>query len=170
MPEALKIEPNRVYGCMSTVHLFGRKRGDSRLDFLADSDAHIVRGLIGVLEKLFAGQKAKEVLAFDVEGFFHRIGLDQIISVQRRNGQEIPVNIYELGLIYGSDVDDTGGVKVRMTLTAPACPVAGSLPGDVEKRIEAIPQVRSATVDLVWDPPWSKDKMSELARLTLDMM
>jgi FeS assembly SUF system protein len=83
---------------------------------------------------------------------------------------EIPVNIYELGLIYGIDVDDTGGVKVRMTLTAPACPVAGSLPGEVETKVEAVPEVRSATVDLVWEPPWSKELMSELARLTLDMM
>ena len=82
---------------------------------------------------------------------------------------EIPVNIYELGLIYGIEVGDDASVKVRMTLTAPACPVAGSLPGDVEKRIEAIPDVRSADVELVWEPTWSKDMMSEAARLTLDM-
>jgi FeS assembly SUF system protein len=82
---------------------------------------------------------------------------------------EIPVNIYELGLIYGIDVDDTAYVKVRMTLTAPACPVAGSLPADVERRIEAIPEVRGAEVELVWEPPWSKDMMSEAARLALDM-
>ena len=83
---------------------------------------------------------------------------------------EIPVNIFELGLIYNIDVDDTGGVKVKMTLTAPACPVAGSLPGEVEKKIESIPEVRSADVELVWEPSWSKDRMSELARMTLDMM
>ena len=82
---------------------------------------------------------------------------------------EIPVNIYELGLIYGIDVDDTGSVTVRMTLTAPGCPVAGSLPADVERRIEAIPDVRGAEVELVWEPPWSKDMMSEAARLALDM-
>jgi FeS assembly SUF system protein len=82
---------------------------------------------------------------------------------------EIPVNIYELGLIYKIDVDETAAVKVLMTLTAPACPVAGSLPGDVEKRIEAISDVRSAEVELVWEPPWSKDMMSEAARLALDM-
>ena len=93
-----------------------------------------------------------------------------IKAVRQIYDPEIPVNIYELGLIYSIDVDDTGGVKVAMTLTAPACPVAGSLPGEVEKRIESIPEVRSATVDLVWEPPWSKDRMSELARLTLDMM
>jgi FeS assembly SUF system protein len=95
----------------------------------------------------------------------------QVIKTLRQiYDPEIPVNIYELGLIYSIDVDDTAGVKVQMTLTAPACPVAGSLPGEVEKRIEAIPEVRSASVELVWDPPWSKERMSELARLTLDMM
>ncbi len=93
-----------------------------------------------------------------------------IKAVRQIYDPEIPVNIYELGLIYGIDIDDTAGVTVRMTLTAPACPVAESLPADVEKRIEAIPDVRSATVELVWEPPWSKDLMSELARLTLDMM
>jgi cysteine desulfurase / selenocysteine lyase len=89
VPQALKVEANRVHGCMSTVHLFGRKRGgngDARIDFVADSDAHIVRGLIGILQKLFAGQRANDVLAFDVEGFFHRIGLEQFITVQRRSG------------------------------------------------------------------------------------
>src|SRR5436305_14613884 len=95
----------------------------------------------------------------------------QVIKALRQiYDPEIPVNIYELGLIYSIDVDDAAGVKVQMTLTAPACPVAGSLPGEVEKRIEAIPDVRSATVELVWEPPWSKERMSELARLTLDMM
>src|SRR5438067_1368797 len=69
---------------------------------------------------------------------------------------EIPVNIYELGLIYSIDVADDASVKVKMTLTAPACPVAGSLPGEVEQRIEAIPEVRSADVELVWEPQWSK--------------
>src|SRR5438270_13311367 len=82
---------------------------------------------------------------------------------------EIPINIWELGLIYSIDVDDTAAIKIKMTLTAPACPVAGSLPIEVEKRVEAIPDVRSAEVELVWEPPWTKDRMSELARLTLDL-
>ncbi|MDB5322543.1 MAG: cysteine desulfurase [Phycisphaerales bacterium] len=88
MPPGLKSERTRVHGCMSTVHLFGRKRPGSNdtLEFLADSDAHIVRGLIGVLQRLFSGQRAKEIIAFDVEGFFTRIGLEQFITVQRRNG------------------------------------------------------------------------------------
>jgi cysteine desulfurase/selenocysteine lyase len=88
MPDLLKTPRTRVHGCMSTVHLFGRKRAgtEDTLEFLADSDAHIVRGLIGILEKLFSGQRAREILAFDVEGFFNRIGLEQFITVQRRNG------------------------------------------------------------------------------------
>ena len=87
-PGNFKNERTRVHGCMSRVHLFGRKRPgtDDTLEFLADSDAHIVRGLIGVLQRLFSGQPAREILAFDVEGFFHRIGLEQFITVQRRNG------------------------------------------------------------------------------------
>jgi FeS assembly SUF system protein len=83
---------------------------------------------------------------------------------------EIPVNIYDLGLIYEVKVDETDAVRVKMTLTAPACPVAGSLPGEVEQKIEAIPEVRTADVQLVWDPPWSKDMMSEGAMLDLGFL
>jgi cysteine desulfurase/selenocysteine lyase len=88
MPDVLKTDGTRVHGCMSTVHLFGRKQPgtEDTLQFLADSDAHIVRGLIALLEKLFSGQKAREILAFDIESFFGRIGLEQFITVQRRNG------------------------------------------------------------------------------------
>lgn len=82
---------------------------------------------------------------------------------------EIPVNIYDLGLIYDIQVDPTNAVQVKMTLTAPACPVAGTLPGEVEKTIESIPEVKSANVELVWDPPWDRSRMSETALLTLGM-
>ena len=83
---------------------------------------------------------------------------------------EIPVNIYDLGLIYEVKVDETDAVAVKMTLTAPACPVAGSLPGEVEAKIEQLPEVRTANVQLVWEPPWSKDRMSESAMLDLGFM
>jgi cysteine desulfurase / selenocysteine lyase len=87
MPAELKNEQTRVHGCMSTVHLFGRPSGEEkRIDFLADSDAHIVRGLIAVLQRLYSGQKAQDILDFDVDKFFRRIGLDQFITSQRRNG------------------------------------------------------------------------------------
>jgi FeS assembly SUF system protein len=83
---------------------------------------------------------------------------------------EIPVNIYELGLIYEIKVASDNRVHVKMTLTAPACPVAGSLPPEVERKIETIAEVPSATVELVWDPPWSKDRMSEAALLELGLL
>ncbi len=83
---------------------------------------------------------------------------------------EIPVNIYDLGLIYGVDVDNDGGVVVTMTLTTPHCPVAESMPGEVELRVGAVPGVRDAEVNLVWDPPWDPAKMSDEARLELGML
>ena len=83
---------------------------------------------------------------------------------------EIPVNIYDLGLIYGVDVSDEGAVVVSMTLTTPHCPVAESMPGEVELRVSAVPGVRDAEVNLVWDPPWDPAKMTDEARLELGML
>ncbi len=83
---------------------------------------------------------------------------------------EIPVNIYDLGLIYGVDVTADGDVAITMTLTTPHCPVAESMPGEVELRARAVPGVRDAEVNLVWDPPWGPDKMSDEARLELGML
>jgi len=82
---------------------------------------------------------------------------------------EIPVNIYELGLIYDVDIQEGGKVQVKMTLTSPGCPVAGSLPGEVKAKVEAVPGVVSAEIDLVWDPAWNPSMMSEAARLQLGM-
>jgi FeS assembly SUF system protein len=82
---------------------------------------------------------------------------------------EIPVNIYELGLIYDVDVQENGNVLVKMTLTSPGCPVAGSLPGEVKVKVEGVPGVASADVELVWDPAWNPSMMSEAARLQLGM-
>lgn len=83
---------------------------------------------------------------------------------------EIPVNIYDLGLIYGVDVSDDAHVMVTMTLTTPHCPVAESMPGEVELRVSAVPGVREAEVALVWDPPWDPQKMSDEAKLELGML
>ncbi len=82
---------------------------------------------------------------------------------------EIPVNIYELGLVYVIDIAPDGGVKVEMTLTAPACPSAQELPEQVRDAILAVPGVTSCDVDVVWDPPWDPSRMSEDARLALNM-
>jgi FeS assembly SUF system protein len=83
---------------------------------------------------------------------------------------EIPVNIYDLGLIYVLDVDEEAKVSIRMTLTAPACPVAETFPGTVESRLYSVPGVSEVRVELVWDPPWTRDKLSEEAKLRLGLL
>ena len=83
---------------------------------------------------------------------------------------EIPVNIYELGLIYDIEVTPQSDVVIEMTLTSPACPVAGSLPGDVEAVVGTVGGVRAVDVHLVWDPPWTPDRMTEAAKLELGFM
>jgi FeS assembly SUF system protein len=83
---------------------------------------------------------------------------------------EIPVNIYELGLIYDVEASPEGNVRVLMTLTSPSCPVAGSLPPEVEEKVKAIPGVVSARVDLTWEPPWTPEKMTDAAKLQLGML
>jgi FeS assembly SUF system protein len=82
---------------------------------------------------------------------------------------EIPVDIWELGLIYDLDVGENGKVKVKMTLTSPACPVAESLPVEVYQKLTALEGVSDVDLQVVWDPPWNKEKMSDEARLTLNM-
>lgn len=83
---------------------------------------------------------------------------------------EIPVDIYELGLIYGIVVEDDGTTEVTMTLTSPSCPVAESLPGDVKNKVEEVEEVKGATVTLTFDPPWEKSMMSEEAQLELGFL
>jgi FeS assembly SUF system protein len=82
---------------------------------------------------------------------------------------EIPVNLYDLGLIYRLERAENGDVAIDMTLTAPACPVAGTMPGKVAEAVAAVPGVGEVEVRLVWEPPWTKDRMSEDAKLALDM-
>jgi FeS assembly SUF system protein len=95
----------------------------------------------------------------------------QVVAALRSvRDPEIPVNIYDLGLIYLVHIDDHNVVNVQMTLTAPACPVAGTLPGQVEKVLREVEGVRDASVELVWDPPWDQSRMSEDARLTLGLL
>jgi len=83
---------------------------------------------------------------------------------------EIPVNIYDLGLIYDIDIDPEGSVKLMMTLTSPACPVAGTLPPLVESRVRSVRGVKDCAVELVWDPPWTSDLMSDEAKLDLGLL
>jgi FeS assembly SUF system protein len=95
---------------------------------------------------------------------------DQVIAALKTvYDPEMPVNIYELGLIYGVTVDEQGRAAIRMTLTAPNCPVAGTLPGDVERVVRAVPGVTEVNLELTFDPPWTKDRMSEAAKLALGL-
>jgi len=97
--------------------------------------------------------------------------IEKVIDVLRTiYDPEIPVNIYELGLIYDICVDEKNAVHVKMTLTAPGCPVAGTLPPEVERKIETVPEVASAKVELVWEPQWTKERMSEAALLELGLL
>jgi FeS assembly SUF system protein len=96
---------------------------------------------------------------------------EQVISALRAvYDPEIPVNIYDLGLIYSLDIRDDNSVHIGMTLTAPACPVAGSMPGAVARAVERVPGIGPVAVELVWDPPWTPERMSDEARLELGMM
>jgi FeS assembly SUF system protein len=83
---------------------------------------------------------------------------------------EIPTNIYDLGLVYDINIDDQANVHTIMTLTSPSCPVAGTLPPEVEEKIRNIPGVNSSNVEVTWDPAWSKDMMSETAKFETGMM
>lgn len=92
----------------------------------------------------------------------------QVIQALRScHDPEIPVNIYDLGLIYDVQLSASGDVQIKMTLTAPNCPVADRLPKEVEEKVRAIPGVTNVALELVWDPPWDRSKMSDAAKLTL---
>ncbi|MDF1565546.1 MAG: SUF system Fe-S cluster assembly protein [Deltaproteobacteria bacterium] len=95
---------------------------------------------------------------------------EEIISIlQGIYDPEIPVNIHELGLIYAIEIDEGGAVEIRMTLTAPGCPVAGPMVDEVQHKVAELPGVATCHVELVWEPPWTMDRMSEAARLQLGM-
>ena len=92
-----------------------------------------------------------------------------ILEIKKIYDPEIPVNIYELGLIYNIEIDDKNKVNIDMTLTSPNCPVAESLPTSVKNRVLSVDGVSEVDLQLVWDPPWDKEKMSEAAKLELNL-
>lgn len=96
---------------------------------------------------------------------------DEVVNVLRRiRDPEIPANIFDLGLVYGLDIDADGKVTIRMTLTTPNCPMAQSFPAQVEQAVRSVEGVTDVHVDLVWDPPWDRSRMSETALLELGLM
>jgi len=115
----------------------------------------------------FLAQKAPEQAPVEPGGDLYE---GVILALKDIFDPEIPVNIYDLGLIYGVEVSGDGDAKVVMTLTTPHCPVAESMPGEVELRVSAVPGIRDCEVDLVWDPPWDPQKMSDEAKLELGML
>ena len=113
---------------------------------------------------------SEEGIVSDAERTREEIEKDVVEALKTVYDPEIPVNIYELGLIYNVDVRDDRSVEVRLTLTSPMCPVAGSLPPEVEAKVAQVAGVTASIVDLVWDPPWNPGMMSEAAKLELGMM
>jgi FeS assembly SUF system protein len=115
----------------------------------------------------FLAEKPQAVSAAEPGGDLYEAVIDALKEIY---DPEIPVNIYDLGLIYAVEVSDEASVNVTMTLTTPHCPVAESMPGEVELRVASVPGVRDCDVNLVWDPPWDMAKMSDEARLELGML
>ena len=115
----------------------------------------------------FLAQKPAEPTAAEPGGDLYEAVLDALKDIY---DPEIPVNIYDLGLIYSVEITPENHAKVTMTLTTPHCPVAESMPGEVELRVGAVPGVGDAEVSLVWDPPWDPSKMTDEARLELGML
>jgi len=114
----------------------------------------------------FLAQKPEPVAGGEPGGDLYEAVIDALKEIY---DPEIPVNIYDLGLVYGVEIADAHAI-VTMTLTTPHCPVAESMPGEVEMRVGAVPGVGSAEVNLIWDPPWDPQKMSDEAKLELGML
>ena len=114
----------------------------------------------------FLAQKPADVPAAGADDLYEAV----IAALKDIYDPEIPVNIYDLGLIYDVEITPDHHAKVKMTLTTPHCPVAESMPGEVELRIGAVPGIGDAEVELVWDPPWDPQKMSDEAKLELGML
>jgi FeS assembly SUF system protein len=115
----------------------------------------------------FLAQRPAEVAPIEPNGDLYEAVIDALKEIY---DPEIPVNIYDLGLIYDVKISPENHAKVIMTLTTPHCPVAESMPGEVELRVGAVPGVGDAQVELVWDPPWDPQKMSDEAKLELGML
>lgn len=122
-------------------------------------------------KRVSSGEAGSATVDAPVLNGLERIALqDKVIEALRTcYDPEIPVNIYELGLIYEVNVESSGEVNIRMTLTTPNCPAAASLPLEVEGKVKALPQVTGVKLEIVWEPPWDPSKMTEAARLQLGM-
>jgi len=122
------------------------------------------------LDDFLPSKKSNYFKNFKNTNFHQRINKEKVIDcIKSVKDPEIPVNLYDLGLIYNIEIDEKNNIKIEMTLTNPNCPVAGLMPESVGKAIEKIQNISSINVNLVWEPKWSKDLMSEDAKLALDI-
>ena len=120
---------------------------------------------MSLIDWLHKAEECEDKRQADPEGLEGQV----IAALRTVYDPEIPVNIYEMGLIYDLNVEPCGRVQIKMTLTSPGCPVAGTLPGEVRDKVESVPGVAGAEVEVVWDPVWNPSMMSEAARLQLGM-
>ncbi len=135
-----------------------------------DHATRVMREKIGNIRDLASSPAHAAPIAEGITTADQRVLHDKIVAaLQTVFDPEIPLNIYDLGLIYKLAISPANAVKVQMTLTAPGCPVAGSIVAEVKRKIEAIPEVPKVDVELVWDPPWTRDRLSEAARLELGL-
>ena len=134
-----------------------------------DHAARILREKIGDVRSLGDKPAALPVTAGVVAGDQRELEGKIIAALQTVFDPEIPLNVYDLGLIYKLVIEPTNAVKVEMTLTAPGCPVAGDIVAEVRRKVEAIPEVPKVEVELVWEPAWTRERLSEAARLELGM-
>ena len=122
------------------------------------------------LEDFLPDKKTRYIKKFNISNITTKINEEQVIECIRTVvDPEIPVNLYDLGLIYEIKINDNNDIKIKMTLTNPNCPVAGTMPENVGKSVEKLSNLNSIEVSLVWDPKWHKDLMSEEAKLALDI-
>ena len=122
------------------------------------------------LKDFLPNNNASYTKKFDITDFDHKIDKEEVIDCLKKvMDPEIPVNLYDLGLIYEIKISDKNDVKIKMTLTNPNCPVAGTMPESVGKSLEKLSNLNSIEVSLVWYPKWHKDLMSEEAKLALDI-
>ena len=122
------------------------------------------------LEDFLPDKKSSYIKKFNKSNISTKINKEQVIeSIRTVVDPEIPVNLYDLGLIYEIKISDKNDIKIKMTLTNPNCPVAGTMPESVGKSVEKLTNLNSVEVSLVWDPKWHKDLMSEEAKLALDI-
>lgn len=151
MNEERRIEQEEVEGVASPPRARVTPEFERKKDYLADF-------LAGAASSEPAGEAGNDLQAAVIE------------VLKSVYDPEIPVDIYELGLIYDVKISEDGDAVIMMTLTTPHCPVAESLPNEVELRVLSVPGIRDAVVNLVWDPPWDPSKMSDEARLELGML